>query len=41
MKGDKLNFLVTLGIEKDIVDQLDINKLAKQWSKLNERRMEI
>lgn len=31
---DRLNFLVLLGIEKDIVNQLDNNKLAQQWSKL-------
>jgi hypothetical protein len=36
MKDDRLNFLVILGIEKDIVDQLDINKLAQQWSTLKE-----
>lgn len=38
---DRLNSLVILAMEKDIVDQSDINKLAKQWSILKERRIEI
>lgn len=33
---DRLNFLVLLRIEKDIVDELDINKLVQQWSKLKD-----
>jgi hypothetical protein len=32
MNDDQLNSLVILGIEKDIVDQFNINKLAQQWS---------
>ncbi|KAF0712179.1 Uncharacterized protein FWK35_00029971 [Aphis craccivora] len=41
MNDDRLNSLVILGIEKDIVDQLNINKLAQQWSNLKERRIQI
>lgn len=41
MNDDRLNSLVILGIEKDIVDQLDTNKLAQQWSNLKERRIQI
>ncbi|KAL4112339.1 hypothetical protein QTP88_016148 [Uroleucon formosanum] len=41
MNDDWLNSLVILGIEKDIVDQLNINKLAQQWSNLKERRIQI
>lgn len=38
---EKLNSLVVLGIEKDIVDQLDINKITHQWSILKNRRIQI
>ncbi|KAL4131913.1 hypothetical protein QTP88_009145 [Uroleucon formosanum] len=31
MNDDRLNSLVILGIEKDTVDQLNIDKLAQQW----------
>jgi uncharacterized protein YdcH (DUF465 family) len=38
---ERLDSLVLLGVEKDIVDQLDINKIAHQWSILKNRRIKI
>ncbi|XP_065675671.1 uncharacterized protein LOC136091887 [Hydra vulgaris] len=38
---ERLNSLVLLGVEKDIVDQLDINKIAHQWLILKNRRIKI
>lgn len=38
---ERLNSLVVLGVEKDIVDQLDINKIAHQWSILKNRWIQI
>jgi hypothetical protein len=36
---ERLNSLVLLGVEKYMVDQLDMNKLAHQWSILKNRRI--
>lgn len=41
MNDDKLNFLLILGIEKDIVDQLDINKLVKLWFNVKQCQIQI
>ncbi|XP_065658807.1 uncharacterized protein LOC136083340 [Hydra vulgaris] len=38
---ERLNSLMLLGVEKDIVDQLNINKIAHQWSILKNRRIKI
>ena len=32
ISDERLNSLIVLGVEKDIVDLLDINKIAHQWS---------
>ncbi|KAL4118970.1 hypothetical protein QTP88_011848 [Uroleucon formosanum] len=41
MADERLNSLVVLGVEKDIVDQLDMNKIAHKWSTLKNRRIQI
>lgn len=41
MADERLNSLVVLGVEKDIVDQLDLNKIAHKWSILKNRRIQI
>lgn len=41
MAEERLNSLVVLGVEKDIVDQLDMNKIAHKWSILKNRRIQI
>ncbi|XP_022161013.1 uncharacterized protein LOC111027095, partial [Myzus persicae] len=38
MADERLNSLVVLGVEKDIVDQLDMNKIPHKWSILKNRR---
>ena len=38
---DKLDSLMILSVEKDVVDQLDMYKIATLWATLKNRRINI
>ncbi|CAI6353199.1 unnamed protein product [Macrosiphum euphorbiae] len=38
---DRLDSLMILSVEKDVVDQLDMNKIATLWATLKNRRINI
>ncbi|CAI6358069.1 unnamed protein product [Macrosiphum euphorbiae] len=38
---DRLDSLMILSVEKDVVDQLDMNKIATLWETLKNRRINI
>lgn len=41
-KGDdRIDSLMILSVEKDVVDQFDINKIATLWGTLQNRRINI
>ena len=39
MTDNRLDSLMLLGIEKDILDEVDVNKIATQWSNIKQRRI--
>lgn len=39
MSDDRLDSLMILSIERDVVDEVDINKLGTQWFNLKHRRL--
>ncbi|CAI6371974.1 unnamed protein product [Macrosiphum euphorbiae] len=41
MTDVRLDSLMLLSIEKDILDEVDINKIATQWSNMKERRIKF
>lgn len=41
MSESKLDSLMILSIERDVIDELDLNKISSQWSKLKQRRIQF
>ncbi|CAF4562876.1 unnamed protein product [Rotaria magnacalcarata] len=41
MADERLFHLMLCALEKDHLDQLNLNHLAKEWSKMKDRRIEL